>query len=148
MEENDGRRRWGSRQRQEVRKPVRAHRVLFCHFNKLYTLRWCSGWLYPLVSWSYLMFYCIWKSYFFPTLNPWRSGWGSLPWEHLVEAFMPIFLHLNPSWNHWSVSVRLPLNFSPSKGMYRSFGKAVSFSKVLSHISYNGHLSWMTMEKE
>lgn len=88
------------------------------------------------------------KVIFFLTLNPWRSGWGSLPWEHLLEAFMPIFLHLKPSWNHWRVLVRLPLNSSPSKGMYRSFGKAVSFSKVLSHISYNGHLSWMTMEKE
>lgn len=69
MEENDGRRR-GSWQRQEVRKPVRAHRVLFCHFNKLYTWRWCSGWFYTLVSWSYLMFYCIWQSYFFSDFKP------------------------------------------------------------------------------
>lgn len=49
------------------------------------------------------------KLFFFSTLRPWRSDWGSLPWEHLVEAFIPILLHLNPSWNHWSVSVRFPL---------------------------------------
>lgn len=145
--ENDGKRR-GSHWRQEVRKPVTAERALFHHFNKLYTLKWCSGWFYTLFSWSYLMFYSIWKSFFFPTLNSWRSGWGSLPWEHLLEAFMPILLHLNWSWNHWSVSVRFPLNLSPYRGMHRSFPKAASFSKVLSHISYNGHFSWMTMEKK
>lgn len=105
----------------------------FAIFNKLYTLKWCSGWFYTLFSWSYLMFYCIWQS-FFSTLSPWRSGWGSLPWEHLLEAFMPILLHLNPSWNHWSVSVWFSLNLSPYNGMYRSFPKAVSFLKcTISH---------------
>lgn len=121
--------RWGSTQDKKGKSLLSRCSVLFCHFNKLYTLKWCSGWFFTLFSWSCFMFCCIWKRFFY--FKPLNIRLRQSDLRALIRAFHAYFITFKLSWNHWSVSVRFPLNLPPYKGMYRSLPKAVSFSKYL-----------------